>query len=181
MNKLITKQANIIINSLNATHNNSATMMLHDLKNIMTSEFGFLKSIIDGALIGHDALLRQYTKRMILQMGAETNLIFKELFAAADRNTIQNRDVIYRAYQRIALVSNELRTNTDSLKLISSTWKNTFRREIQFSENILIRILGINKEEQESVILSNPTMNRRQSASNYQTYITRKQTIRKHA
>jgi hypothetical protein len=147
MNKLITKQANIIINSLNATHNNSATLMLHDLKNIMTSEFGFIKSNIDGALIGHEALLRQYTKRMILQMGAETNLIFKYLFAAADRNTIQKRDVIYRAYQRIALVFNELKTSIDSLKIISTTWENTFRSEIQFSENRLIRILGINKEE----------------------------------
>jgi hypothetical protein len=97
-NKLILKQTNIIVNSLNTTHNNSTAMLLHNFKNIMTTEFGFLKSNIDGALINHDALLRQYTKRMILQMGAETNLIFKDLFATADRNTIQNIDVILRVY-----------------------------------------------------------------------------------
>jgi hypothetical protein len=129
-------------------------MLLHDLKKTLTAEFGFLKSNIDGALVGHDALLRQYTKRMILQMGAETNLIFQDLFTTADRNTIKNRDVIFRAFQRIALVSNELRTNVDSLKIISTTWENTFVREIHHSENRLIRILNINKEEQESVILS---------------------------
>jgi hypothetical protein len=58
MNKQITKQTNIIINSLNTTHNNSAIMMLHNLKNIMTTEVGYLKRYIDGALVEHDALLR---------------------------------------------------------------------------------------------------------------------------
>jgi hypothetical protein len=153
-NKLILKQTNTIVNSLNATHNNSTSILLHDFKNIMTSEFGFLKSSIDGALINHDALLRQYTKRMILQMGAETNLIFRDLFASADRNTIQNRDVIFKVYQRLTNVSNEMRTSIDSLKIISTTWENTFCREIHSSENRLIRILGINKDEQTSSILT---------------------------
>jgi hypothetical protein len=129
-------------------------MLLHDFKNVMTSEFGFLKSSIDGALINHDALLRQYTKRMILQMGAEINLIFKDLFTTADRNTIQNRDVIFKVYQRLTNVSNEMRTSIDSLRIISTTWENTFCREIHSSENRLIRILGINKDEQTSSILS---------------------------
>jgi hypothetical protein len=107
-NKLITKHSNLIINSLNFTQSKSAKMLLHDLKNVLTTELGYLKSNLDGAIIGYDALLRQYTKRMILQMGAESNLIFKDLFAAADRNTIQNRDVIFRAYQRIAHASREI-------------------------------------------------------------------------
>jgi hypothetical protein len=117
-NKLILKQTNIIVNSLNTTHNNSTSMLLHDFKNIMTTEFGYLKCNIDGALINHDALLRQYTKRMILQMGAKYNLIFKDLFATADKNTIQNRDVIFKVYQRLVDASNEMRTSTDSLTII---------------------------------------------------------------
>jgi hypothetical protein len=39
------KQADIIVNSLNTTHNNSTPMLLHDFKNNMTTEFGFLKVI----------------------------------------------------------------------------------------------------------------------------------------
>jgi hypothetical protein len=153
-NRFILKQTNIIVNSLNTTHNKSTSMLLHDFKNIMTTEFGFLKSNIDGALINHDAFLRQYTKRMILQMGAETNLIFKDLLAAADRNTIQNRDVMFKVYQRLTNESNETKTSTDSLRIISTTWEDTFCREIHSSENRLIRILGVNKDEQTSSILA---------------------------
>jgi hypothetical protein len=120
----------------------------------MTSEFGSLKSNIDGALINHDALLRQYIKTMIMQMGAESNFIFRDLFAAADRNAIQNRDIINRVYHRLAITSNEMRTSIDSLRIISTTWENTFYREIHSSENRLIRILGINKDEQTSSILT---------------------------
>jgi uncharacterized phage infection (PIP) family protein YhgE len=87
-------------------------------------------------------------------MGAEINLIFKDLFAIADRNTLQNRDIIFKVYQRLTNVSNEMRTSTDSLKIISTTWENTFCREIHSSENRLIRILGINKDEQTSSILT---------------------------
>jgi hypothetical protein len=122
-------------------------MILHDLKNVLTAEFDYLRSNLDGAIVGYDALLRQYTKRMILQMGAEANIIFKDLFAAADRNAIQNRDVIFKAYQRIAHASREIQTKVDSVRIISLTWENSFNREIQLSENRLIRIMGINKDE----------------------------------
>jgi hypothetical protein len=102
-------------------------------------------------------------------MGAETNIIFRDHFSAADRNAIQNRNVIFRAYKRITHASREIQTNVNSVRIISLTWENNFRREIQSSENRFIIIIGIDKDEQQSAILSRSNNQRDWEA--FQTHI----------
>jgi ABC-type multidrug transport system permease subunit len=97
-------------------------------QNLATSE------VMWNAIIGYYALLRQYTKRMILQIGAEGYVVFRDFLATADINALINKEIIWRAYQRISYTSREIQTNSNSVRIISMTWENNFKREIQFSE-----------------------------------------------
>jgi hypothetical protein len=68
-------------------------------------------------------MLKSYLNGMILQMGIESNQIFRDLNDGAEKNAYKNYCLIWKDCSRIFHAGQDVNRNVDSVRIIANKWK----------------------------------------------------------